>query len=138
MLNQILLMKEEINSQELDFFLRFPIVLHVTSPVEFLSDFCWGKIRSLSSRDDFRYIPSRIYKFNLFWNYFHVSTYKYLTLFRNIDRDIESSPKRWKKFVESECPEREKFPQEWNNKTSFQRLMMMTALRPDRMTYAVM
>ena len=56
---------------------------------------------------------------------------------RNLDRDIESSSKRWKKFVESECPEREKFPQEWKNKTSLQRLMMMRALRPDRMTYAV-
>lgn len=57
--------------------------------------------------------------------------------FRNLDRDIEGSAKRWKKFVESECPEKEKFPQEWKNKTSLQRLCMMRALRPDRMTYAV-
>ena len=57
--------------------------------------------------------------------------------FRNLDRDIEGSAKRWKKFVESECPEKEKFPQEWKNKTSLQKLCMMRALRPDRMTYAV-
>lgn len=57
--------------------------------------------------------------------------------FRNLDRDIEGSVKRWKKFVESECPEKEKFPQEWKNKTALQRLCMMRALRPDRMTYAV-
>lgn len=57
--------------------------------------------------------------------------------FRNLDRDIEGSAKRWKKFVESEAPEKEKFPQEWKNKTSLQRLCMMRALRPDRMTYAV-
>lgn len=57
--------------------------------------------------------------------------------FRNLDRDIETSSKRWKKFVESDCPEREKFPQEWKNKVSLQRLMMMRALRPDRMTYAM-
>lgn len=57
--------------------------------------------------------------------------------FRNLDRDIEGSAKRWKKFVESECPEKEKFPQEWKNKSSLQRLCMMRALRPDRMTYAV-
>lgn len=57
--------------------------------------------------------------------------------FRNLDRDIEGSAKRWKKFVESECPEKEKFPQEWKNKTSLQRLLMMRALRPDRMMYAV-
>lgn len=57
--------------------------------------------------------------------------------FHNLDRDIEGSAKRWKKFSESECPEKEKFPQEWKNKTSLQRLCMMRALRPDRMTYAV-
>jgi dynein heavy chain len=57
--------------------------------------------------------------------------------FRNLDRDIEGSAKRWKKFVESECPEKEKFPQEWKNKTSLQKLCMMRALRPDRMSYAV-
>ncbi|XP_072155544.1 dynein beta chain, ciliary isoform X1 [Bemisia tabaci] len=106
---QILLINEEIQPQELDFFLRFPLTPHVTSPVDFLSNTSWGGVRSLSSKDEFR----------------------------NLDRDIESSSKRWKKFVESDCPEREKFPQEWKNKTAFQRLCMMRALRPDRMTYAM-
>ncbi len=32
----------------------------------------------------------------------------------------------------------EKFPQEWKKKDALQRLCMMRALRPDRMTYAVM
>lgn len=89
--------------------MRFPITPHVTSPVEFLSNSSWGGVRSLSSKDEFR----------------------------NLDRDIEASPKRWKKLVESECPEREKLPQEWKNKTPLQRLCMMRALRPDRMMYAV-
>lgn len=62
---------------------------------------------------------------------------RFLIFYRNLDRDIESNFKRWKKFVECECPEREKFPQEWKNKTALQRLCMMRALRPDRMTYAV-
>lgn len=57
--------------------------------------------------------------------------------FRNLDRDIEGSAKRWKKFVESECPEKEKFPQEWKKKSALQRLCIMRAIRPDRMTYAV-
>uniref|UniRef100_A0ACB8EKK7 Dynein heavy chain 9, axonemal n=2 Tax=Sphaerodactylus townsendi TaxID=933632 RepID=A0ACB8EKK7_9SAUR len=57
--------------------------------------------------------------------------------FRNLDRDIEGSAKRWKKYVESECPEKEKFPQEWKNKSALQKLCMMRAIRPDRMTYAV-
>ncbi|EDW38589.1 GL12690 [Drosophila persimilis] len=106
---QILLMNEELTSAELDFLLRFPIKPHVTSPVDFLSNQSWGGICSLASKDEFR----------------------------NLDRDIETSSKRWKKLVESELPEKEKFPQEWKNKTALQRLCMIRALRPDRMTYAL-
>ncbi|KAK2885147.1 hypothetical protein Q8A73_021621 [Channa argus] len=106
---QILLMNKEINPKELDFLLRYPVQPGVSSPVDFLSNYSWGGIKSLCSMEEFR----------------------------NLDRDIEGSAKRWKKFVESECPEKEKFPQEWKNKTSLQRLCMMRALRPDRMTYAV-
>ncbi|XP_054619934.1 dynein axonemal heavy chain 9-like isoform X3 [Dunckerocampus dactyliophorus] len=106
---QILLMKREINPAELDFLLRYPLQAGVTSPVDFLSSHSWGGIKSLCSMDEFR----------------------------NLDRDIEGSAKRWKKFVESECPEKEKFPQEWKNKSSLQKLCIMRALRPDRMTYAV-
>ncbi|KAM7371234.1 hypothetical protein PAMP_010722 [Pampus punctatissimus] len=106
---QILLMNKEINPAELDFLLRYPVQPGVTSPVDFLSNHSWGGIKSLCSMEEFR----------------------------NLDRDIEGSAKRWKKFAESECPEKEKFPQEWKNKTSLQRLCMMRALRPDRMTYAV-
>ncbi|XP_044310020.1 dynein axonemal heavy chain 9 [Varanus komodoensis] len=106
---QILLMNKEINTTELDFLLRYPAQPGVTSPVDFLSNQSWGGIKALSSMEQFR----------------------------NLDRDIEGSAKRWKKFVESECPEKEKFPQEWKNKSALQQLCMMRALRPDRMTYAV-
>lgn len=57
--------------------------------------------------------------------------------FRGLDKDIEGSAKRWKKWVDSECPEKEKLPQEWKNKTSFERLIILRALRPDRITYAL-
>nr|CAD7423389.1 unnamed protein product [Timema monikensis] len=106
---QILLTKKEIDHSELDFLLRFPIVPNLTSPVDFLTNISWGGIKSLATMDEFR----------------------------NLDRDIEGSAKRWKKFVDSECPEKEKLPQEWKNKTSLQRLCIMRGLRPDRMTYAV-
>ncbi|XP_065549401.1 dynein axonemal heavy chain 9 isoform X2 [Lathamus discolor] len=106
---QILLMSKEINAVELDFLLRYPAQTRVTSPVDFLSNHSWGGIKALSSMEEFR----------------------------NLDRDIEGSAKRWKKFVESECPEKEKFPQEWKNKSALQRLCIMRAIRPDRMTYAV-
>ncbi|XP_065708471.2 dynein axonemal heavy chain 9-like isoform X15 [Patagioenas fasciata] len=106
---QILLMSKEINTVELDFLLRYPAQTRVTSPVEFLSNHSWGGIKALSSMEEFR----------------------------NLDRDIEGSAKRWKKFVESECPEKEKFPQEWKNKSALQRLCILRAVRPDRMSYAV-
>ncbi|CAG2194980.1 unnamed protein product [Mytilus edulis] len=106
---QILLMAKDINPAELDFLLRFPATPNVTSPVDFMNNNSWGGIKAMSNMDDFR----------------------------NLDRDIEGSAKRWKKFVESEAPEKEKFPQEWKNKTSLQKLCMMRALRPDRMSYAV-
>ncbi|XP_077481740.1 dynein axonemal heavy chain 9 isoform X2 [Stigmatopora argus] len=106
---QILLMNKEITPAELDFLLRYPVQPTEISPVEFLSNNSWGGIKSLCLMDEFK----------------------------NLARDIEGSAKRWKKFVESESPEKEKFPQEWKNKTSLQRLCIMRALRPDRMTYAV-
>ncbi|KAK9702182.1 Dynein heavy chain region D6 P-loop domain [Popillia japonica] len=106
---QILLHSHEINPGELDFLLRFPVVAGLTSPIDFLSNLSWGGIKALAQMDEFK----------------------------NLDKDLEGSAKRWRKFVDSECPEKEKFPGEWKNKTALQRLCMMRALRPDRMTYAV-
>lgn len=106
---QILVTAGEVVPEELDFLLRFPITAVATSPVDFLSIQSWGAIKTLSGMDEFK----------------------------NLDKDIEGSAKRWLKFVESECPEKEKFPQEWKNKSSLQKLCMMRALRQDRMTYAI-
>lgn len=38
--------------------------------------------------------------------------------------------------MDSEAPENEKLPQTWKNKTPFQKLCIIRALRTDRMTYA--
>lgn len=57
--------------------------------------------------------------------------------FRGIDRDVEGSAKQWRKWVESECPEKEKLPQEWKKKSLIQKLIILRAVRPDRMTYAL-
>ncbi|KAK1879647.1 Dynein beta chain ciliary [Dissostichus eleginoides] len=81
---QLLLMSKEIDVRELDFLLRFNIDHHYISPLDFLSNSAWSAIKVMSFTDEFR----------------------------GLDRDIEGSPKRWKKIVESECPEKEKFPQE--------------------------
>ncbi|XP_065418969.1 dynein axonemal heavy chain 17 isoform X1 [Chrysemys picta bellii] len=106
---QVLLMKKEVNPVELDFLLRFPFKAGLTSPVDFLQSQGWGGIKVLSDMDEFK----------------------------NLDSDIEGSAKRWKKFVESEAPEKEVFPKEWKNKSALQKLCMMRCMRPDRMTYAV-
>ncbi|XP_065591374.1 dynein axonemal heavy chain 17 isoform X2 [Cyrtonyx montezumae] len=106
---QVLSIKKEVNPAELDFLLRFPFKTGVTSPVDFLQPQGWGGIKVLSEMDEFK----------------------------NLDSDIEGSAKRWKKFVESEAPEKEVFPQDWKNKTALQKLCMLRCMRPDRMTYAV-
>ncbi|KAM6111100.1 LOW QUALITY PROTEIN: dynein axonemal heavy chain 17 [Pterocles gutturalis] len=106
---QVLALKKELNPAELDFLMRFPSKAGVTSPVDFLQPQGWGGIKVLSEME----------------------------AFRNLDSDIEGSAKRWKKFVESEVPEKEVFPQEWKNKSALQKLCMLRCLRPDRMTYAI-
>ncbi|KAG7469714.1 hypothetical protein MATL_G00131760 [Megalops atlanticus] len=79
---QILLMRGSIDAQELDFLLRFPVDCSRGSPVQFLSPQAWGAIKTISTLEEFR----------------------------GLDRDIEGSAKRWKKLVDSECPEKERFP----------------------------
>ncbi|XP_064890245.1 dynein axonemal heavy chain 17 isoform X3 [Columba livia] len=106
---QVLTLKKEVNPVELDFLLRFPCKAGVTSPVDFLQHQGWGGIKVLSEMEEFR----------------------------NLDNDIEGSAKRWKKFVESEVPEKEVFPKEWKSKTALQKLCMLRCMRPDRMTYAI-
>ena len=51
---QVLLMSKQIDATELDFLLRFPAVPNVTSPVEFLSNHCWGGIKALSAMEQFK------------------------------------------------------------------------------------
>ncbi len=60
-----------------------------------------------------------------------------LDAFRGLDRDVEVFAKRWRKLVESECPERDRLPQDWKNKSPLQRLIIIRVFRPDRMTYAL-
>lgn len=74
--------KNEIDPLELDLLLRNPQEIHSGSPLEFLNDKAWGSVKALSL------VP----------------------IFHGLDRDIETSSKQWKKYVESEAPELEKPP----------------------------
>ena len=51
---QVLLMNNQIDPLELDFLLRFPAVPNMTSPVDFISNFCWGGITALSNLEQFK------------------------------------------------------------------------------------
>uniref|UniRef100_A0A8C4MXA9 Dynein axonemal heavy chain 11 n=1 Tax=Equus asinus asinus TaxID=83772 RepID=A0A8C4MXA9_EQUAS len=106
---QILLRKKEIDPLELDFLLRFTVEHSYLSPVDFLTTQSWSAIKVLALMEEFR----------------------------GIDRDVEGSAKQWRKWVESECPEKEKLPQEWKKKSLIQKLIILRAMRPDRMTYAL-
>ena len=79
---KILREKNEIDPIELDLLLRNPQESHAGSPVDFLNDKTWASIKALAL------VP----------------------IFHGLDREIETSSKRWKKYVESEAPEYEKPP----------------------------
>ncbi|KAJ1562568.1 Dynein heavy chain 9, axonemal [Cladochytrium tenue] len=106
---QILGAQDDLDPVELDFLLRGSKVPNLNSPVEWLSHPNWQMVKALSNLEQFRTLAS----------------------------DIEGASKQWKKYCENECPENEKLPQEWKNKTPLQKLCILRCLRPDRMTYAV-
>ncbi|KAL7754360.1 hypothetical protein RI367_000341 [Sorochytrium milnesiophthora] len=106
---QILLGQGDLDPQELDFLLRAPKVFNVNSPADWLPTSAWQTIKALTNLEPFRLLAN----------------------------DIEGSAKRWKKYCESEAPEKENLPAEWKSKTPMQKLCILRALRPDRMSYAV-
>ena len=57
---QVLLMGKKIDPTELDFLLRYPAMLNVTSPVDFLSHTSWGGIKALSNMEQFRNLDKDI------------------------------------------------------------------------------
>eukprot|EP00762_Andalucia_godoyi_P000343 ANDGO_03199.mRNA.1 Dynein beta chain len=57
--------------------------------------------------------------------------------FSKLPGDLEGSSRRWKEWCETEKPETEKLPLEYKNLSTFQRLLILRCLRPDRMTMAV-
>ncbi|VVC42146.1 Hypothetical protein CINCED_3A009485 [Cinara cedri] len=106
---QIQIQAKQINPADLDYLLRRPSIIGTQAPFDFISSDAWGAIKTLVSVDD---------------------------EYTGLDKDIESFHKRWQIYIDSEAPEKEIMPQGWKNKTSFQRLCVIRALRTDRMTYA--
>lgn len=106
---RILLADDQISKDELDFLLRYSHDPNTLSPLDFVDRSAWGGIKSLSLMEHFY----------------------------GLDKDMENYPKRWRSFVSADAPEREVFPGEWKHRTSLQKLCIIRALRPDRMSYAM-
>jgi dynein heavy chain, axonemal len=67
----------------LSYLTRFPKVADAVPPLDWLTSEQWGAVLSLTSVEQFSQLPS----------------------------NIESAAKRWRKWCENECPEREQMPQ---------------------------
>eukprot|EP00736_Rhodelphis_marinus_P005351 Rmarinus@m.11280 len=61
-----------------------------------------------------------------------------LTSFQTLSQDLQGTPKRWKEWCQSERPEDARLPQEWSRATPFQRLLLVKAIRPDRLPMALL
>ena len=55
---------------------------------------------------------------------------------RRLPTDLDGSWKRWKEWFDNEQPENEPLPGEWKRLPNFQRLLVIRAMRPDRMVLA--
>lgn len=109
MILRIMISSQQITKEEIDFLLRYPYDPNALPPVDFIGRSSWGGIKLLTMMEQFY----------------------------GIDKDIENYTKRWRAFLSSEAPERQTFPGDWRHRSPLQRLCIMRALRPDRMTYAM-
>ena len=110
---RILLADKQLNAIRMDEFmhlLRCPRSMAMPNPApEWLSDSSWGAAVGLGALQSFNSLP----------------------------QDITMRTKPWQKWCDLEYPENEKLPLDYKNKTEFQRLLVIRALRPDRMVNAL-
>lgn len=93
-----------------EYLLAGPRVPGVSSPLpEWMPDATWGAVLALRDLEDFGALPD----------------------------DVIGSAKRWRDWAELERPEAEPLPGDWKKLPDFQRLQVIRAIRPDRMTAAV-
>jgi len=60
-----------------------------------------------------------------------------LEQFASLPNDLEASAKKWKEWCDHPQAELEQLPQEWKRLSTFDQLLIVRALRPDRVTLAV-
>ncbi|MEC7144805.1 MAG: adenylyltransferase/cytidyltransferase family protein, partial [Actinomycetota bacterium] len=99
---------------EADFIIKAPRVMdgaERSEALQWLPEACWGTILALAEA-----LPD---------------------VFAGLPGDMAGSWKRWKEFFDNEQPENEPLPGEWKRLSGFQRLLVIRALRNDRMTLAM-
>ncbi|KAL0221332.1 hypothetical protein RCL1_001186 [Eukaryota sp. TZLM3-RCL] len=106
---KILLRKGELIHEELDYLIRGTKNFSKPNPLSWLDDQSWAALVALSQFDEFK----------------------------RLSVDVESGSKRWKEWFKSPTPESTRLPQDYAKKTEFQKLMILRALRPDRLTLAL-
>jgi len=110
---RILLADKQLQTVKQDEFLallRCPRSNEFPNPApEWLSDIAWSAACGLKSLDAFKTLP----------------------------QDITMRTKPWQKWCDLENPENEKLPLDYKNKSDFQKLLIIRALRPDRMVNAL-
>ena len=100
--------------EEADFIIKAPRVMdgqERTEALQWLPEANWGIVLALAEQ-----LPE---------------------VFGGLPADLEGSWKRWKEFFDNEQPENEPLPGEWKRLPGFQRLLIIRALRNDRMTIAM-
>lgn len=98
-----------IKQEEFMALLRCPRSAEFPNPADWLSDSNWTAACGLRSLDAFKSLP----------------------------QDITMRTKPWQKWCDLETPETEKLPLDYKNRTDFQKLLVIRALRPDRMVNAL-
>eukprot|EP00899_Mesostigma_viride_P009330 jgi/Mesvir1/18399/Mv14277-RA.1 len=93
-----------------EFLLQAPKAVGQDNPMpEWMSNSVWSSVQALKDIEEFHTLPD----------------------------DIIGSAKRWRDWIELERPEDEPLPGDWKKLPEFQQLLIMRALRGDRMTSSV-
>merc|ERR1711990_1032798 len=101
----------EINTAHVNFLMRAPKKLGEDNLVDWLPNSAWQSVQALADLDEFQRFPADL---------------------------VEAAP-RFREWYNAAAPETEKLPLDWAglDKTPFLKMLVIRALRPDRMTIAV-
>ena len=107
---KILKAKGQLDAELLDYMLKGPKLKGKANPLsDWMQDAAWEGLLALQE----------------------------LEPFNGITDDIVGAAKRWKEWIELEYSETEPLPGEWKRQSEFNKLLIMRAVRPDRLPAAI-